>query len=392
MKKVFISILLFYLIFHFVIPGIYFLIDGNFNTYTGTEDNENILKAFLLNAITILGTILIIILLPEKKSETKIAPKFYKLTTLFYISICFSGIYFFAGGGFEGRISGRTLGSVFNYIAFFLSPFMILLCVLFFQRRKFNIIVLFLIYLMYATATGSRSGIFSLLIIFLIYPLFANYKVYKKSIRRLLLFLLILSPLMYILATVLIRRADIPLSTDIIVRMIMGRLSFLETSMLPIHYKALNDPLDIFYTKYGIINQIKLAIDALFPGNLFGGDVMPNQYYRAAFMGYTESYVATAYMSVNITLPIYLYMYFGGFFSCVVGIGILVFYYKLCVKFKNRAFLFVPLIATLYGTLVYFDWVMWFIQVFTFGLTMCTVYSYGIIRSAMVKAIKTNAI
>lgn len=390
MKKTFISILLFYLTVHFVIPGIYFLTDGNFNTYTNTIDNDNILKGFFINAITILGAIFVIIFLPEKNKDYKVPAKFYKLTTLFYISILFSVIYFFAGGGFEGRISGSSLGSIFNYLAFFLNPFMILLCILFFQRKHFNVAVLFLVYLLYATVTGSRSGIFSLLIIFLIYPVFYNYQLYKKNIRRLLIALLIISPIMFIAATVLIRKSDIPLSSDIIIRLIMGRLSFLETSMLPIHYKTEGDPLDIFYEKYGLVNQIKLAIDALFPGNLFGGDVMPNQYYRAAFMGYSESYILSVYMSVNITLPVYLYMYLGGFFSCVIGIGMLVLYYMLCSRFKNNPFIFLPLIATLYSLLVFFDWVMWFTLFVTLILTMITVYCYGIMRNAAVKVIKVT--
>lgn len=168
----------------------------------------------------------------------------------------------------------------------------------------------------------------------------------------------------------------------------MGRMSFLETSMLPIHYKDMNDPLNIFYDKYGLLNQVKQIIDSIFPGNLFGNDVMPNQYYRAAFMGYSVNFVVNVYTSINITLPVYLYMYVGSFFSCLIGIGILVLYYKLLIKSAGNIFIVVPLLASLYHLLYFFDWVMWFLQFFTFMLTSFTVYGFSILRQAFVELIK----
>ena len=99
------------------------------------------------------------------------------------------------------------------------------------------------------------------------YPAFENYQLYKKSIKKLLGSLLIISPFMFLFATILIRKSDIELEPNIIVRLIMGRMSFLETSMLPIHYKDINDPLNIFYDKYGVLNQVKQIIDSVFPGN-----------------------------------------------------------------------------------------------------------------------------
>ena len=376
------------MIVHFIIPGLYFLKDGNFNTYTDLQDNPAILKGFILNAVTILGAILVIIFLPDKNRNKIIQPKFYKITPLFYFSVIFSLSYFFISGGFEGKIGGNMLGSIFNYIALFLNPFMILLCVLFFQRKKFNVVLLFLVYLIYTILTGSRSGFISLFIIFLMYTAFSNYKLYKKTIRTILICFAVISPIIFLVATILIRKADIPLTTDMVGRLIMGRLSFLETSMLPIHYKDMNDPLTIFYEKYGILNQIKLSIDALFPGNLFNADVMPNQYYRAAFMGYPLTFVVSVYTSINITLPVYLYMYFGSFFACVAGIGILVLYYKLWVRSVNNIFIFIPLLASLYHLLYFFDWVMWFLQFFTFFLTAITVYGFVILRQAFVDIIK----
>lgn len=393
MKKAFISILLFYYILHFVIPGIYFLSTGaNFNTYTSVEDKAGILKGFLLNTVTILGAILIISFLPDNKRSETVKPKFYKLSSLFYFSIIFSVIYFFLGGGFEGKIKGSMAGSIFSYLAFFLNPYMILLCVLFYQRKVVNVVILFFIYLIYATLTGSRSGFISLFVIFLMYPAFSNFDLYKKSIKRVLFGFAVISPLLFLAATILVRDAynGLDLNPNIIMRLIMGRLSFLETSMLPIHYKDMGDKLDIFYNKYSLLNQLKLIIDALFPGNLFGGDVMPNQYYRAAFMGYSEDFVINVYTSINITLPVYLYMYFGNFLSCIISIAILVLYYRLCSRSVNNIFLFVPLLASLYHLLYFFDWVMWFLQFFTFMLTAFAVYGFSVLRQAFIKIIHNN--
>src|SRR6476646_7227262 len=98
MKRAFIPILLFYLVVHFLIPGTYILIFGNFNTYSNIEDNAAMLKGFILNAVTILGAIGVVSFLPEK-NKRMIPPKFYKLTGLFYFSVCLSIIYFFIGGG-----------------------------------------------------------------------------------------------------------------------------------------------------------------------------------------------------------------------------------------------------------------------------------------------------
>ncbi len=392
MKKVFISILLFYLIVHFIVPGIYFSFVGSYNTYTNIDDKQAVLQGFILNAVTILGTIVVVYFLPTKKEKKLIFPKFYNLTPLYYFSIFLFIVFFFLGGGFEGKITGNSLGSLFNYIAFFFNPFIILLCILFYQRKPFNIIFLCLIYLIYATVTGSRSGFISLFIIFLMYPAFSNYQVYKKSIKKLLIFLLFFTPFLFLAATIFIRKSNIQLDSSFIAKMIMGRLSFLETSMLPIHYKNLDDPLYIFYDKYGLINQIKLIIDSLFPGNFFGNDVMPNQYYRAAFMGYPVPFVISVYTSINITLPVYLYMYFGGIVSCLIGIGILVLYYKLIVKSVNNIYLLLPLLASLYHLLYFFDWVMWFIQFFTFLLTSLAVYAFAITRKSLVEIIKQDPV
>ena len=85
-------------------------------------------------------------------------------------------------------------------------------------------------------------------------------------------------------------------------------------------------------------------------------------------------------------------MYFGSFFSCIIGIGILILYYKLLIRSSANIFILVPLLASLYHLLYFFDWVMWFLQFFTFTLTSFTVYGFSILRLAFVKLIKEGPV
>src|SRR5215471_11783754 len=140
MKRAFIYILLFYYCVHFVVPGIYFLLSGDFNTYTSVDDKHGILKGFLLNTITVWGAIIIIYFLPNKTKA--IQPKFYNLTPLFYFSLFLSFLYFFLRGGFEGKLSGSMAGSILSYLVLFFNPYMIFLAILYYQRKPFNLFLL----------------------------------------------------------------------------------------------------------------------------------------------------------------------------------------------------------------------------------------------------------
>ncbi len=278
--------------------------------------------------------------------------------------------------------------SLFSYIDFFMRSNIILMALVFYQKKKTTPAILFFFYLVYTIVLGSRSGAVGLFVIFLIYPVFENFQRYKKQLKRTAFFFMALSPVLFVVASSFVRKYDVGVGLEAVVNQIAGRLSFLETSMLPIHYKDTNLSLDLFYDKYSIVHQIKLMIDALIPGNVFEQDVMPNQYYRAVFLGYSEEWVLDVYNSINLTLPVYLYMYFNSFFTVIIGIGILVGYYLLCHVCYKKAYLFLPLIFGLYHLLYFFDFVMWFLGVFPAMLTMLTIYGYSIFQKGMVDYFK----
>lgn len=141
---------------------------------------------------------------------------------------------------------------------------------------------------------------------------------------------------------------------------IIGRISFLELTMLPIVYKDYHLPnLVIFYDKYSPINQIKLTINNVIPGDVFAFDVYPNQYYRSAFMKYPLQNSKENYTSINLTLPIYFYMYFNSLVAIIIsGFLIWIYYFTTMYAFNISAFLGCIGIFHFYSYfLIFFDFV-----------------------------------
>jgi hypothetical protein len=222
---------------------------------------------------------------------------------------------------------------------------------------------------------------------FLVGIAFENFSFYKKKILTFLKFAVVVSPILFVYATQIRYGADY-IDYKTIGNLIMGRVSFVELGMIPIHYYDTGDlDLSLFYEKYGIIHQTKLILDSLIPGDVFGFDVMPNNYYRSIFLGYSEDFVIDNYMSMNITLPVYFYMfmgYFGSLFTYLYMLG----YYSVCKLLKKSPFLVLLLLSTLYETLVYFDWVMVFSQFFIGLLTIIVLKGYIVLREAFVNGLK----
>ncbi|WP_109695005.1 oligosaccharide repeat unit polymerase [Chitinophaga deserti] len=390
MKKAYISILIFFLVAHFVIPGLYYLYDGFFSIYeAGFNDYEAIKKTYLLNGISLLATSLIVWMLPSKVKQIK--PNIKNLTPFFYFSIGLGIVSYVTRGGYEGAISGSTAGSLLNYIMIFINPIVILKVLLFFQEKKYNVGLLFLVTIAYITFTGSRSAIISLFLVILIFPAFSNYEHYKKQIWRYMAIFMVAAPFLFVLASQ-VRGMEISLlGDDLIIKAIFGRLSMVELSAIPIHYKDSGDfNMDMFFDKYGIWHQIKLMIDSIFPGNIFTPDVMPNQYYRAIFLGYSEEFVQEIYMSINTTLPVYFYMYTGMTGAIILTVGVLTAYFLVWRKYANNILISVSLITQLYTLLYCFDFVMWFSQVLTTILSLLSIYLYTFSRKKLANYLKKN--
>ena len=174
-----------------------------------------------------------------------------------------------------------------------------------------------------------------------------------------------------------------------------GRLSFLETSIYPIKAKDLKQEFELnkFYDKYDvdkqatlIINNLRVSkwinsIDPAVTDNTSKAAVYyPNLYYRYIFWNLEEQYVLSNYMSINISFPVYVYMYFNFFTSIIISSGVIVLYFLLCTFFMSpscrkfgviSSFMSVILLCSLYTFLYYFDFIMWFnqcYQMFLVGL------------------------
>jgi hypothetical protein len=381
MKKTIIAIILYFLIIHLLLPGIYYLIYGFTPIYSDVIDNAALIKAAFLIAAPFIITIVILLCLPNKHKNGQISPTVNgkPISELFYFSVLLKLVIFYYYGGFASVISGEANGSLANYVTLFFNPFLLLLAVLFVQKKRSNSIIAILFYIISATLSGSRSGILSAVFVFLIGYSFVNFQLYRKGLYRLMMGGLMLAPLVFVYATILRGYTD-KIDLSVVFNQIVGRMSVLETSMLPVHFYDNNMNLDLFYDKYSFINQFKLSLDSLIPGQLFDFDVMPNNYYRAIFMGYDQTFVFENYLSINLTLPIYLYLKYS-YYSIILTPVYLVGFYKLLQTLKKYPLMAVVLVSVFYNVLYFFDWVFIITQLYKALLTVIFLKSYILFRT-----------
>ena len=127
------------------------------------------------------------------------------------------------------------------------------------------------------------------------------------------------------------------------------------------------------------------------PGQIFDFDVMPNNYYRAMFLGYSESFVFDNYMSVNLTLPIYLYMKYS-YFSIIISIFYILGFYKLVLFLKRYPLLVIMFLSVFYNILYFFDWNMVFSQLCISFLTITFLKIFVLFRNAIYTDIIKNRV
>lgn len=84
----------------------------------------------------------------------------------------------------------------------------------------------------------------------------------SKKLFNFLKFGIFLTPFVFVFATKL-RGVEEVFSLEFLINQIAGRISVLETSMLPVHYYDTNLNLDLFYDKFSFWNQLKLIIDGI---------------------------------------------------------------------------------------------------------------------------------
>ncbi|WP_400262017.1 hypothetical protein ACFX5U_20940 [Sphingobacterium sp. SG20118] len=374
MKNSIIAILLYFLILHVFLPGCYYLFNGFRPVYSEFIDLPSLVKGFYLIVTPFVISIIILWCLPKQDDVIKPHISGRPVTVLFYFSILLKLAIIYTTGGFAAAVNGETNGTLSNYISIFFNPFTLLLVMLFVQEKKSNIILAVLFYVLSVTLSGSRSGIISMFFVFFIGFSFAIFDQYKQRLFVFLKFGILLAPVLFVFATSL-REVEGIFTLEFILDQIVGRMSTLETSMLPIYYYDNNLALEVFYEKFSVLHQLKLCIDSILPGQIFEFDVMPNNYYRFFFLGYEQNFVIENYMSVNLTLPVYLYMKYKYFSIIFVIIYVLSFYY-LILFFRKYPMIVIVLLSVFYNLIYFFDWVMIFTQFYTSLLTIVVLKVY----------------
>lgn len=363
MKKSYIQLLLFFLLFHFLFPLICkFIWLEDITIYSDLESSYTGLYVNLF----VLFVVIILINKTKAPDFRLINPCCSYAHYYYWISFIISIARFISIGGFEGTISGAGSGAILSYLGIFFQLGYGLFFVILFSKKKININIYVYSYIIAATLMGSRSAIITLVLLFLYLPFFRNSLLYKEKLQRNLKLLAIISPLLFISATLV--RTEI--NWDFIGRMIVGRISMIEISSIPLDILDNNDLDQVqFVEKYGLLNQFEQSINGLLPIDLFKSDVTPNQYYRNIFLGYSEDFVQSIYTSMNLTFPVYWILLWGYSFGIIISILLLYIQYKLLCKFKNNRYLFITTLCLVYEVLYFFDIPMITQKIFYFSLS-----------------------
>jgi len=374
MRKVFTAVLLFYLILHFFAPIIYYHFFGFVNLYSKIHYDIYVFKGAVLNIVSIIGTIIVIQFLPDKK--TPILPVF-DYAFIFYIvcmgffvtSLCLSG-------GYGAILKGSLHGALISYILLFFNASSAIGLFLFLQKKIKYVGIFIVLYVVIFALAGSRSSIILMIIYSLILPMFANFQEIKHKLKRFILFFSLISPILFFYGTSV--RGAVDESTFL--NLIVGRISLVETSGIPIEAKE-KKTMDekLFNKKYSMNNQLQQCLNEISPIDPFKHDVNPNQYYRAVFLGATEASTLDSYMSMNLTLPTYIYLKTNFVLSLILTIIFLsTLYYIWVIKSDNLYFL-IGIILSLYTLLQYFDWVLIVADLFRIVLTIFTLKIFNTI-------------
>ncbi len=333
---------------------VYYHFYGFVNLFSDIEYSSiGIFKGVFLNFISVLGTILVIQFMPDKK--VPIPPKFNHSFKFYIASLLFLLMALVLSGGYEEALNGSLDSTAIKYVLLFFSASTALTLFLYLQKKIKFAGVAVLLYVIVSTIAGSRSGIIIVLIISLILPMFQNNNVIKKKLRVFVIFFCIVSPALFYYATSVREVVD----ESVLSKLIVGRVSMIELASIPIDAKE-NNRMDVklYDEKYGFINQFKQCINEISPLDPFKYDISPNQYHRAIFYGNSELSVLDHYMSMNITLPTYFYLQTNLFFGCLFSIFFLSLLYYIWIVNSDNLYLLIGIIMSLYYILQYFDWVM----------------------------------
>jgi len=385
MKKLFLCTIWFYWATAIFIPNIYTLFIGYSNTFSFGSGLDNIDDVYKLEATLIftIAVIFITVFLKRGRIDAILEPInslqddiYFELITVFFIIL----ILIIGKGSLSSYqrsvLQGGLSGSLFNYATFFFDIQTLFLARILSKARNKNIIPIVL-YVAYTICIGSRSGLM-FLVLFEVCDIFSGGKNKQKKLKYLLI-LVLLSPFAFLISTA-IRGVEIK-NVKFLIDSIIGRCSILEILgrvLQGVHTSNYN--VDLFERKYSIINQAQGAINSLLPGSIFPEDNMPNTYFRAIFSNYDEEFVRRNYMSINMTPIGYFSLKYSVPLSIVFVVLLVVFFFKVCKRNKNKLLFRVFAVMGLWEILYFFDWNMILIRFLKITMTLLTYFAYLSLR------------
>lgn len=372
LKFTFILLIFFYFSFHFILPSVFFWKFGYRGTYDPNVFDFPAMKTgFMLNFVSLLLGAIAILFTPIKSMEKPIWKE--KNSLLFLIlSLFFTMGVFLTNNNYHDAL--KTLYTRQDFWVLGEMFFNIDIYILFAMTYSFNFISESqLAYVFIKILAASRSAPLVLLhygMCAFVSPIFKRYR-NKYIVYLCISFLFAIfgfnwatkirnekitneianAPAIH----TLVQKAAVV--DNGLMYQIMGRVSYLENTMLPIHYKNDEARMAIFKDKYSPVRQIQLLINNVVPGNVFEFDVYPNQYFRAAFMDFTLKRALEFYTSINVTLPVYFYMYTNFYISCLLAAAsIWLYFITTSTFFKVHPLLGMCWLVTFYpGLLTFFD-------------------------------------
>ena len=383
MRRLFSVLLIFFLLFHFLLPSLYFICFDFVNLYSDVQGYAGM----VVNVIAILGALVIIQHLPSK--EKAVVASYNHLLSFFIISIFIFIYKFISGGGYVGMLTGNTNGTWISFLSLFFNmstAFLLMMCL---QKDIKHIYFLLCLYVILLTYTGSRSAIIIILFLLFYLPLFSNYEKVGRKIKHIFIVLAIVSPLCFKYATSIRSEID----KELLGKIIIGRISLVELSMIPLKsYEDGSMDATVFNEKYSSNSQIRQVLNVILPIDPFPYDVNPNQYFRQIFLGASESSILSSYMSMNMTLPVYFILKTNYVIGIIITILFLSFLFCFWIKFASNKYIFFSILFSLYDILYYFDWVMIVQHIFSICCTLFAVDKYEKIINSLNYTLKKHFI
>ncbi len=315
-------------------------------------------KAAAIITIPLLIFLLLALLIGGKYKDRYVEPYMVKRVEIYYyIVVAFNIVKIIVMGDYSKALTSGA--SVWSYLGLLFDIQVAFLLVIFLEKETINIVFEIGAFFLVTFVASSRSGLLTVVwSLALMLMVTRKYLKARKAFFLLILICCIMAPIVFRVTT--LQRGKGVQNTTQLMDMIVGRCSYLETLGGAL-YQADQDEWEeeIFRDKYSLDNQFKQAVNTILPGDLFPGDVNPNQYYRAIFMGYSEEACKNAYTSINLSLSGYLYIKYGFILSIVftVSLLLLLFLLSTCVP-KLKMFGIIGSTVILANLLDYFDWVM----------------------------------